>query len=86
MVPNETEQLTITDQYNEFVMTGLRTMWGVDKGLLLEKFGAKYLAHFEAILSSKEIDDQHFKVDERKVVLTEGGKHFADRIASGLFY
>jgi hypothetical protein len=28
-LPNEIEVLSVTDRYNEYVMTGLRTIWGV---------------------------------------------------------
>jgi oxygen-independent coproporphyrinogen-3 oxidase len=28
-LPNEIEILSITDRYNEYIMTGLRTIWGV---------------------------------------------------------
>ena len=31
-LPSEKETLTATDRYNEYVMTGLRTIWGVSLG------------------------------------------------------
>jgi oxygen-independent coproporphyrinogen-3 oxidase len=28
-LPNEIEILSVSDRYNEYIMTGLRTIWGV---------------------------------------------------------
>jgi len=42
-LPIERETLTITDKYNEYMMTGLRTMWGVSFKKVENDFGKKYL-------------------------------------------
>ena len=42
-LPIERETLTIKDKYNEYIMTGLRTMWGVSLKKVEEDFGEKYL-------------------------------------------
>ena len=35
----EIEKLDITTQYNEFVITSMRSMWGMDLSILKDKFG-----------------------------------------------
>ena len=42
-LPIERETLSKTDQYNEYLMTGLRTMWGVSLNKVENDFGIKYL-------------------------------------------
>ena len=42
-LPFEFETLTTTDKYNEYMMTGLRTMWGVSLKKVENDFGIKYL-------------------------------------------
>ena len=41
-LPLEREALSITDRYNEYVMTGLRTIWGVSFKKVKEDFGNQY--------------------------------------------
>ncbi len=42
-LPLEKEILSLTDKYNEYMMTGLRTMWGVSLNKVEKNFGKKYL-------------------------------------------
>ena len=77
----EIEILTPEQQYNEYVMTALRTTWGIDlarvKNMGLKDF---FLKKIKVYLDQKliiEIND-HFK-------LTDKGKFLADGIAAGLF-
>ena len=41
-VPYEREVLTAADQLNEYIMTSLRTMWGLDLEVVETRFGACY--------------------------------------------
>ena len=83
--PFEEEKLTIADQYNEYVMTGLRTIWGVSINRIRKDFGIEYGLHFEK-LSKKHLEDQLMLKDENEYHLTKKGKFFGDGIASDLFY
>lgn len=80
----EEETLSEADRYNEYIMTGLRTMWGIDLEYIGSNFG---LAYFETI--SQQIEQPSIQPWIRKneyiITLTSSGKHFADRIASELF-
>ncbi len=79
-VPFEVEILSPTDQYNELVMTALRTKWGCSEKEIA-KLGESYVTFFR-----KEIQAS---LEEQLVVqigdiytLTQKGMHYADRIAS----
>src|SRR5690606_29511971 len=41
-LPSESEELTVSDRYNEYVMTGLRTIWGVSLDKIKVDFGQEY--------------------------------------------
>ena len=41
-LPNETEKLSKNDQFNESIMTGLRTIWGVSLAEIEAEFGIDY--------------------------------------------
>ncbi len=80
----ESEKLTKTDKYNEYIMTGLRTMWGVSLDFLKENFGENYKKYF--IDKSKKFLHSKHLIQENKVFKTTlDGKFLADGIASELF-
>ena len=47
-LPFEEEVLSEADRYNEYVMTRLRTMWGIDLAEVEEMFGSKFNKHLLA--------------------------------------
>jgi oxygen-independent coproporphyrinogen III oxidase len=84
-LPLETEKLTITDRYNEYVMTGLRTIWGISLDRIENEFGKKYLNYIQQ-QAAKYIEDHLLFIDENIVRTTKSGKFLSDGIASDLFY
>ena len=82
-VPFEKEILTPAQQYNEYVMTSLRTIWGCD----LQKIGSFGTKVYEHFLKQIQIFVKEKKVVEKegKYVLSTSGKLLADRIAMELF-
>ena len=82
VVPAEIEHLSMQTRYNEYVMTGLRTKWGCSIKQLA-KFGPAYLSFFrkEAKVLMKE---GMLLENEDRFVLTQKGKHYADKVASDL--
>ena len=84
-VPFTHENLTVTQQYNEYVMTSLRTMWGSDPITINEKFGKQYLKYFNQKII-QHIQNKNVVTDGKKYFLTDKGKLFADRIAMELFF
>jgi oxygen-independent coproporphyrinogen-3 oxidase len=83
-VPIEFETLTKTDRYNEYVMTGLRTIWGVSLDQIEQKFGKTYLDYLNQ-QAAKFIDDHLLFLDENILRTTKKGKFLSDGIASDLF-
>ena len=88
-LPIEIETLTKTDCYNEYVMTGLRTIWGVSLERIEQEFGKSYLDYL-LNQSKKHIEQsllEFVKSSEVETVLktTKKGKFLSDGIASDLF-
>lgn len=80
----EVEELTPANQFNEYILTSLRTIWGVNNDYLLQKFPNEYYQSFK-----KEIElyikQGEVVLENNSYVLTSKGKLLADRIASELF-
>lgn len=84
ILPSETEKLTLADQYNEYIMTGLRTMIGVDVKRI-KNFGTVYSGCFLSGIGSHIAAGNLIQTGDN-YLLTQAGKHFADRISMELFY
>jgi oxygen-independent coproporphyrinogen-3 oxidase len=84
-LPNEVEFLSITDRYNEYVMTGLRTIWGVSLDRIESEFGSGYLEYLNN-QSRKFLDDDLLFIENGILKPTKKGKFLTDGIASDLFY
>ena len=80
----EREELTLDDRYNEYIMTSLRTMWGVDLDYLRDNFGVDCAKMFKNC-SKKYITEFKMYRKGKKYILTDQGMLFADGIASELF-
>ena len=83
-LPNETEILSKTDRYNEYVMTGLRTIWGISLDRIEQEFGKSYLDYLNQ-QAAKYIEDHLLFVDDNVLRTTKNGKFLSDGIASDLF-
>ncbi|MET7253325.1 radical SAM family heme chaperone HemW [Dyadobacter fermentans] len=83
-IPATIETLSPADQTNEYLLTGLRTKWGVE----LQKLEVLSAGRF-ASEAGDELERMTRKgwvrEDSGILLLTEAGKLFADRIASDLF-
>ncbi|MEL0455580.1 radical SAM family heme chaperone HemW [Flavobacteriaceae bacterium SZ-1-7] len=84
ILPMETEVLSVTDKYNEYIMTGLRTIWGVSLKKVETEFGKNYKDY---LLRQSEIYiNQHLLyIEDDKILTTKKGKFLSDGIASNLF-
>ena len=83
-LPIEIETLTKTDRYNEYIMTGLRTIWGVSLERIEQEFGKTYLDYLNQ-QAAKFIEDHLLFVDDNILRTTKKGKFLSDGIASDLF-
>lgn len=84
ILPIETETLSITDKYNEYVMTGLRTIWGVSLDKVERNFGIEYKKYLLE-QSQKHMDEHLLHLDNNILLVTKKGKFLSDGIASDLF-
>lgn len=83
-LPIEREILSKTDQYNEYVMTGLRTVWGVSLEKIKTDFGKQYLEYL-LMQSEKHREEELLYIEGDKLKTTPKGKFLSDGIASDLF-
>ncbi|PZR18895.1 MAG: coproporphyrinogen III oxidase [Flavobacterium psychrophilum] len=84
-LPAETEKLTPADRYNEYVMTGLRTIWGVSVQRIHDELGKLFSDYL--ILEAAKFIVQGLLVNDNGIIkTTREGKFLADGIASDLFY
>ena len=84
MLPLEVETLTKTDRYNEYVMTGLRTIWGISLYKIQSEYGNSYYKYLLQ-QSDKHIKEELLFIDGDKLCVTKKGKFLCDGIASDLF-
>ena len=78
---SEHEDLDLKSRFNEYVMTSLRTMWGIDLNYIektFEKEGYDYVVN----LAGKFKDYGLIKQDSNYLVLTNQGKIISDNIIS----
>ena len=80
----EEEVLTKTQQLNEYIMTTLRTIEGLNLNYVGEIFGEKESERIKSA-GEKYVSAGKLKTVNNKLILTREGKLFADGIASDLF-
>lgn len=81
---NEVEILSDEDKVNDYILTRLRTIWGIDLTdieAIQPLFSAEIALKLEKYLISGEV----IKIDATKYNLSNAGKYIADGIAADLF-
>jgi oxygen-independent coproporphyrinogen-3 oxidase len=83
-VPAEIEILTEANRLNEYIMTSLRTQWGLD----LEQLNCIAKGTSDQLIKEAEkfFDKGWMHCEGQILYLTHSGKLYADHIASGLFF
>ena len=76
---SESEILTEQDRYNDYIITGLRTIWGVSEELIKSEFSAAYLDHFQKV-SEKYLQSGKVIRTSEKVSLSPEGLFISDQI------
>ena len=84
-LPAETEKLSVEDRYNEYIMTGLRTIWGVSLDRIVSEFGQNFLDYLLK-QAQKFLNDDLLFIENNILKPTPKGKFLTDGIASDLFY
>ena len=81
---SEEEILTSVDRYNEYVMTGLRTIWGIDLNEVKSKFGDTFETYL--LMQSQKYLDQHLLfIDDSTLKISRKGRFLSDGISADLF-
>ena len=83
-VPAEIEVLTEANRLNEYIMTSLRTQWGLD----LDRLNQIANGSSDELLKEAEefLDKGWIRRENQTIYLSQKGKLYADHIASGLFF
>jgi oxygen-independent coproporphyrinogen-3 oxidase len=80
----EREILDERTRINEYIMTGLRTKWGIDNELLRSKYHFDLFKEYEEMIFELKHKGK-LNIDESTMRLTKEGLLMADRIASDFF-
>jgi oxygen-independent coproporphyrinogen-3 oxidase len=83
-LPLETETLSLNNQFNEFIMTGLRTEWGVNVKEIEQRFGNSYVVHLHKHLQT-HLALGRIVFENQCYILSKEGKFLADGISSDAF-
>ena len=82
VLDRNSEDLSDQMKFNEYVLTGLRTIWGID----LEKIKSEFNIDLLQFRKTELARNEHLIInDSERIRLNEKGMLFADRIASELF-
>ena len=83
-LPIEIEELSTVDRYNEYIMTGLRTIYGVSLEKIEHDFGLE-LREYLLSQAQNYLRDHYLFLDGDVLQVTRKGKFLSDGIASELF-
>tara|TARA_B100000902_G_scaffold153568_1_gene150105 strand:+ start:23509 stop:24567 length:1059 start_codon:yes stop_codon:yes gene_type:complete len=78
------ENLNLSQRHNEYIMTSLRTMWGINLKYFKKEFGLKYYIELKKNID-KWIYTKDISIHDDYVLLTNKGKYISDSICSDLF-
>jgi len=78
------EELNKLDRFNEYIMTSLRTMWGIQLDKINTDFGQGY-GNLTLKQAKPFIANGKLSLNDNVIKLTNEGKLFADGIAAELF-
>lgn len=84
VLPATVEELTVADQVNEYLLTGLRTQWGCSVAELDTLLGNDFSGQLQRELTELYQTGWLLR-DGDRLRLTTAGKLFADRVAATLF-
>lgn len=83
-IPFEREELSKRDKFNEYILTSLRTQWGINIELIRSEFGEE-VAEKLIVKLNEQLKEAMMTVENKNYILTRKGKFFADKISLALF-
>ncbi len=81
----EEELIDEKTAYNEYILTRLRTIWGVNLSFLETTFNQKIVEHFQKEIHPY-LNSSYLQTENESITLTKEGIFIADKISSDLFY
>ena len=84
-LPLKEEKLSTKDRYNEYVMTGLRTIYGVSVAHIKNTFGTRYAQYLEE-QAARHFSDHNLYWDGDCLKVTKKAKFLTDGLAADLFF
>ena len=82
---SEKEELSEYDRFNDFVLTSLRTYWGMDLELVRKDFGEELYQHCAA-KSKKYLLSDHIRQEDNCIILNDKGVFVSNDIMSDFFW
>lgn len=83
-IPFTVDALSEEERLNEYILTGLRTLWGIDFEVIRRDFGQDLFSSKKAVLA--QMDSEGWLVwKDKNLSLSKSGKLLADSIAAALF-
>jgi len=80
----EIEELSEIERFNEYILTSLRTIWGVNIGYIKNTFPQKYCSIFIAKME-RYVQQGHAVQNDASISLTNKGMFISDSIISDVF-
>lgn len=81
----ESENLSVNDRFNDYLLTSLRTIWGANLGFIKKEFGEQYYRHCSNKIE-KYSDSEQITLREDNFRISEKGWLVSDAILSDFFY
>lgn len=81
----EEEVIDEKTAFNEYVLTRLRTIWGIDIDYIKNNFNEELNTHFNKEIE-QYLNSSYLQTEKNKIILTQEGFFIADKITSDLFY
>lgn len=85
LIPSQIELLSVNDQFNDYVLTSMRTMWGLDLLYVKKNFGEEYY-QFCLNEANKYIRSSHVRIEKDCVIISDKGVFVSDDIMSDFFW
>ena len=83
--PVKEEKLSTKDRYNEYIMTGLRTIDGISLDHIKKLFGSLYAQYLEE-QAARHFSDHNFYWDGDRLKVAKKAKFLTDGLAADLFF
>ncbi len=76
---SESEILSVYDRYNDYIITGMRTIWGISENFIDHEYPREFGVHFRR-MKEKYLKSGHVFDQQGKVCLNENGLFISDKI------